>query len=389
MAKIGIIISSLYACGGEERVVSLMANEWVKKHEITIYTFENREYEGNQNDYYLSDQIKIKRVMNPPITWQGKIIKLLYYYFGVPSDRFLPRLLKNTIYPDMFLKEWRDRINNEKFDIVIGVSGIYSVLLGLIHNEISAKLIGWQHSSYEGYFDPRKGYYRNQKKIFKESVEKLDACIVLNKDIQEKYQKELGLKTEVIFNPKSFESRIKADVSQQCFVTCGRVEVEKGYDDLIEAFYKFNRSNSNWKLLIIGGGSLKEQLECKIQEKNLGNKAIITGYVHNVRELLLKGSVFIMTSRWEGFPMSITEALELGLPIIAYGIPAMEPLVSNGVEGRIVPPFDNDLLVDAMKDLASDRIKRQHMSDAAVQKAMTLTPESISQYWFRLFDKMN
>ena len=87
--------------------------------------------------------------------------------------------------------------------------------------------------------------------------------------------------------------------------------------------------------------------------------------------------------------MSITEALELGLPIIAYGIPAMEPLVSNGVEGRIVPPFDNDLLVDAMKDLASDRIKRQHMSDAAVQKAMTLTPESMSQYWFRLFDKMN
>ena len=389
MAKIGIIISSLYACGGEERVVSLMANEWVKNHEVTIYTFENRAYEGNQNDYYLSEQIKVKRVMNPPITWYGKIIKLLYHYLGVPSDKFMPHVLKNVMYPNVFLKEWRDRINDEKLDIVIGISGMYSVLLGLIQNDISAKLIGWQHSSYEGYFDPRKGYYRNQKKIFKENFEKLDVCIVLNKDIQEKYQKELGVKTEVIFNPKSFASRIKADVSQQCFVTCGRMEAEKGYDDLIEAFYKFNRFNNNWKLLIIGGGSLKGQLECKIHEKRLGDKVTITGYVHNVRELLLKGSVFIMTSRWEGFPMSITEALEVGLPIIAYGIPAMEPLVPNGVEGRIVQPFDNDLLVDAMKELASDKEKRQRMSDAAVQKAMTLTPESISQYWFRLFDEMN
>lgn len=67
------------------------------------------------------------------------------------------------------------------------------------------------------------------------------------------------------------------------------MEAEKEYDDLIEAFYKFNRCNNSWKLLIIGGGSLKGQLERKIQEKRLGDKVTITGYVHNVRELLLRG----------------------------------------------------------------------------------------------------
>ena len=389
MAKIGIIISSLYACGGEERVVSLMANEWVKQHEVTIFTFENREHEGNQNNYYLSEQIKVFRVDNPKLSFLGKIIKLLYYYIGIPSDKLFPKLLRKVLYPNAFFKEWEDRINTGKFDIMIGISGTYSVLLGAIKDKVSAKLIGWQHSSYEGYFDAKKGYYRNQESFFAKSLAKLDACIVLNRDIQAKYKRHLGLETKVISNPKSFVSKYKADVNQHCFVTCGRVEAEKGYDDLIEAFCKFNKYNNDWKLLIIGGGSLKEQLELKIEKNNIGDKAVITGYIHNVSEFLLQGSIFIMTSRWEGFPMSITEALEIGLPIIAYGIPAMEPLVTDGKEGRIVPAFDNDAMVDAMKELASDVEKRQQMSDAAVKKAMALTPENIAQDWFRLFDELS
>lgn len=221
-----------------------------------------------------------------------------------------------------------------------------------------------------------------------ESFSRLDACVVLNEDIQKKYQKYLGIKTMVIHNPKSFVSEKKADVNQHCFITCGRVEAEKGYDDLIEAFYKFNKEDKGWKLLIVGGGSLKKQLEQRIMERNIGDKAVITGYVHNVSELLGQGSIFMMTSRWEGFPMSITEALEMGLPVIAYDIPAMKPLVTDGVEGRIVPAFENDALVNAMKELASDEEKRQQMSDAALRKAATLTPENISLNWFKLFDEL-
>lgn len=388
MAKIGIIISSLYACGGEERVVTLMANEWAKQYEVTIFTFENREYEGNKNDYYLSERIKVERVVNPQISIPGKIIRLLYHYVGIPSDKLFPKLLKKILYPDILLKEWEDRINEEGFDVVIGISGTYTVLLGLIRNKISARVIGWQHSSYEGYFDSRKGYYRNQEKLFMESFSRLDVCVVLNEDIQKKYQKYLGIKTKVIHNPKSFVSEKKADVNQHCFITCGRVEAEKGYDDLIEAFYKFNKEDKGWKLLIVGGGSLKKQLEQRIVERNISDKAVITGYVHNVSELLGQGSIFMMTSRWEGFPMSITEALEMGLPVIAYDIPAMKPLVTDGVEGRIVPAFENDALVNAMKELASDEEKRQQMSDAALRKAAALTPESISLNWFKLFDEL-
>ena len=387
MAKIGIIISSLYACGGEERVVSLMANEWVKHHEVTIFTYENREAEGNnRNDYYLSDKIRTERVYNVKDNIFGTFIKLLYRYTGMTSGKLSHILLKKTFFPESLLAEWTERINEGGYDVVIGISGTYTMLLGQIKDRIGAKTIGWEHSSYEGYFAAGKGYIRNQERLFRECVSRLDACVVLNEDIQSKYKNNLNLDTTVIYNPRSFVSPEKADTKQKCFVTCGRVEAEKGYEDLIRAFHQFSKTNRDWKLLIIGGGSLQGQLERLAEELEIRELVFITGYVHNVNELLRQGSVFVMTSRWEGFPMSITEALEVGLPVISYDIPAMQPLVTDGVEGRIVPAFDNDTMAQTMLEVADNIEMREKMAQAAIKKAETLSSENIAKEWFALFD---
>lgn len=389
MAKIAVIISSLYACGGEERVVSLMANEWVKQHDVTIFTYENREVEGNnRNDYFLSDRIKVERVQNMKDNAFRIFVKLLYRYTGMTSGNMSHKLIKRTFYPQQLLEEWIKRINEGGFDLVIGISGMYTMLLGQIKDRISAKVIGWEHSSYEGYFAPRKGYIRNQEKLFSECTAKLEACVVLNEDIQSKYKEHLGLDTIVIYNPRSFVSPKKASMEQKCFVTCGRVEAEKGYDDLIKAFHKVYQQNKDWKLVIVGGGSLKPGLEKLIEELGLIGVATITGYIHDVSERLLQGSVFVMTSRWEGFPMSITEALEVGLPVIAYDIPAMQPLVTDGVEGKIVPAFDNDALAQAMLTVAGNQNMRKRMAQAAIKKAESLSSENIAKEWFSLFDRI-
>lgn len=389
MAKIAIIISSLYACGGEERVVSLMANEWVKQHDVTIFTYENREAEGNnRNDYFLSDRIKVERVQNVKDNIFRFGVKLLYRYTGMTSGNLSQKLIQKAFYPQALLDEWIKRINEGGFDLVIGISGMYTLLLGQIKDRISAKAIGWEHSSYEGYFAPLTGYIRNQEKLFKEYTATLDDCVVLNEDIQSKYKKHLGLKTSVMYNPRSFVSPKKACMGLQCFVTCGRVEAEKGYDDLIKAFHKVYAKNKEWKLVIIGGGSLKPGLEKLIEELGLVGVVTITGYIHDVNERLLQGSVFVMTSRWEGFPMTITEALEVGLPVISYDIPAMQPLVTDDVEGKIVPAFDNDALAQTMLLLANDKDMRERMAEAAIRKAESLSAENIAKKWFALFDRI-
>ena len=94
----------------------------------------------------------------------------------------------------------------------------------------------------------------------------------------------------------------------------------------------------------------------------------------------------MMTSRWEGFPMTVTEALEMGLPVIAYDIPAMQPLVTDGVEGRIVPAFRRDKLVEAMEEMAADADLRCRMSANALAKADTLRPDKVVKQWLRLIE---
>lgn len=389
MAKIGIIISSLYACGGEERVVSLMANEWARRHEITIFTYENRENEGdNRNDYFLSENIKVECVKNVKDNIFRRAVKLLYFYTGMTKGKLSQMMLCRAYFPGKLQDEWTERIDQRNYDLVIGISGMYTMLLGKIKERISAQAVGWEHSSYEGYFAPGCGYLRNQEQMFAKYTAKLDACVVLNEDIQKKYKENLNIDTTVIYNPRSFVSREKANVAGQLFVACGRMEAEKGYDHLIEAFYHFSKSDRDWKLLIIGGGSLKPKLEKMINELGLVGRATITGYVHNVKELLAKGSIFVMTSKWEGFPMSVTEALELGLPVISYDIPAMSPLVGDGQEGRIVPAFDKEALAEAMKELAGNLPMRERMSKAAMEKASSLSTEHIAEKWYGLFGQL-
>lgn len=389
MAKIGFIINSLFACGGEERVVSLIANELSRYHDITIHTFETRRPEGGKrNDYGLSDRIRVEEVPGPRETFMRHAVKVLYHLTGMSAGRLSQALLKDAFYPKEHLQEWTERINREKYDLMIAVSGANTILLGYIADRIDTPCISWEHSSFEGYFDKKTGYYRNRMEVYRQCAAKMKRRVVLNQDIADKYARRLGLTVTVIFNPKSFASVEKADVGARCFVTCGRVEQEKGYDDLIEAFAEFCRKNREWELLIIGGGSMEQRLRELAAGRGLQDKVKITGYIHEVKENLLKGSVFMMTSRWEGFPMTVTEALEMGLPVIAYDIPAMQPLVTDGIEGRIVPAFRRDKLVEAMEELAADSALRRQMAERALAKAETLSPEHIVGQWLELIEEV-
>lgn len=389
MAKIGFILNSFWAYGGEQRVLALIANELAHYHKVIIYSCENRTLEPeNKHNYYLDKSICVKSIKPFKYSATQMMGQILYYHLGFPSGNISQYFLRKCFYPKLYLREWIKRINEEKLDIIIGLSGLYTMLLGYIKEYISPCCVGWEHSSFEGYFAPKTGYYRNRMQAYKQCAAKLDCIVVLNNDIAMKYMQYMDLNTTIIYNPKSFSSNEKADMSQKCFVTCGRLEHEKGYDDLIKAFAKFNNKHKEWKLLIIGGGSMEQELRQLAKRNNVYEKVVITGYTQNVQSYLAQGSVFIMTSRWEGFPMTVTEALEMGLPVIAYDIPAMKPLVSDGVEGIIVPAFIQNNLINAMEKLASDIELRERMSKNALKKAESLSPQIVGRQWIELIEQL-
>ena len=125
MARIAIIINSLYAIGGEERVVSIMANEFARHHDVTIYTSETRRYDNEKkNNYYISDKINVE-VVDPKVdSFIDKCIKIVYRNVGLPSSSVFQKVLQKVFYPKDYLKLWIDRINSGGYDIVISISEI-------------------------------------------------------------------------------------------------------------------------------------------------------------------------------------------------------------------------------------------------------------------------
>lgn len=382
MSKLCIIINSLFHCGGEERVVTLLANELVKTNEITIFTSEKSlPDDSERNSYGLDNRIQVCFSKEKGDSFFEKMIKLLYCHTGMSSGRLSQLLLEKAYYPNRKLEEWIQIINAGKFDLVIGVSGLNTMLLGYISGKISCATIGWEHSSFEGYFDEKNGYYRNRMKLYKKTASRLDKIVVLNKDIQRKYRKILNIETEVISNPRSFTTMKKANMDSHYFITCGRMEKEKAIDDMIDVFSQFCQHRSDWKLIIVGGGSLLERLQRQAFLLKIEDKVIFTGYSDDVIKWLASSSIFLLTSRWEGFPMSVTEAFEVGIPVISYDIPAMSSLVNDGVEGYLAKSFDKKEFVDKMIMLSDDMESRKKMSLCTLRKADELSIEKIAMKW--------
>lgn len=382
--KIGIIINSIYAYGGEERVVTLIANEWAKKYDLTIYTFESRAAEGQVNDYGLSDSITVKRVAYPFGRFTASALSIYRFYIGQ-----IPKWINNrAYYPKKHIQEWIDRINDDEIDVLVAVSGLNSFLVGRFADKIKAKTIAWEHSSYEGYFHPKTGFYRGREAEYGQYVGKLDKIILLNKDSLEKWEKNTGVKAQVLHNPISFKSDEVVNPDAKCIVACGRLETEKAYNDLIDIFNRFQNKHSDWKLMIVGGGRLQGELQQQIDELGIFDRVTITGYSNDVKKELLKGSVFAMTSRWEGFPMTVIEAYEVGLPVVAYDIPAIKESVIDGYNGAWVPAFDSEAFVAKLSEIADNQELLDTMSSNAKSEAKKYSIENILAEWDRVFEEL-
>ncbi len=383
MKKIAIFITSIYTVGGEQRVASVIANELSRKAEVTIYTSDNL---NNRSDrYQLSKNINVVHYDPYGDKIANKIGRFCYWHFEGFCKKF-PSIVKLAYYDDYAINKIVDTIQG-KYDIAIAVSGDFSILLGYASPKLSDTMtVGWQHNSYEAYFEmPGKYYYYTKRACFEEAVRNLDECVVLNEDIAEKYEKNLHISCKVIYNPRSFLSNEKSNLTRKQFIACGRFDTQKGFDLLIESFRVFAENNHDWNLLLVGDGKQKNEIEKKIAYSHLENRISLTGYIDNVKEKMIESSIYLLSSRWEGFPMCVTEAFEIGLPVISYDITAVAPLIKNG-EGIKVPAFDTKAFTEAMLKLVNDCMLRCEMGQKAIVAAESISVENIVMKWNSLLD---
>ncbi|MEV6010859.1 glycosyltransferase family 4 protein [Streptomyces sp. NPDC051976] len=180
-----------------------------------------------------------------------------------------------------------------------------------------------------------------------------------------------------------------SDCTAPVVVAAGRLAEAKRYDDLIRAFAVVCDRHPDWALRLYGSGDRRAMLDALITELGVGKHVTMMGPVFPLEPELAKASVMAVTSTMESFGMTIVEGMRAGLPVVATDCPlGPREIVTDGVNGFLVPPRDIDAIAGALLTLVEDDERRRAMGRAALATAETYDPALIAARHVRLFQAL-
>ncbi len=203
----------------------------------------------------------------------------------------------------------------------------------------------------------------------------LDAVTVLTSADEREYGALLaGARTRVARIPNPLPPATAAPpVSAQTapiIVAAGRLTRQKGFDLLIAAFARIAGQAPAWRLRIYGSGPEKARLQAQIDGLSLSDRVTLMGRSKRLDEAMAEGSLFALSSRFEGFGMVLVEAMAAGLAVVSFDCPhGPADIVSDGEDGLLVPPEDVGGLAAALLALAGDPERRRRIARAGLETA--------------------
>jgi glycosyltransferase involved in cell wall biosynthesis len=220
----------------------------------------------------------------------------------------------------------------------------------------------------------------------------LDALVVLTEQDQEAYRKLLdgGVPLHRIPNTVRPLPGAKADLSARTVYAAGRFRRQKGFDLLIPAWAETARVHPDWTLRLRGRGHLRSRLEGLIAEHRLEGSVTLEEPAEDIGADMAEASVFVLSSRFEGFPLILLEAMSKGMGVVSFDCPTgPADIVEDHRNGLLVPHEDVDGLGRAIRELVEDEELRRRTAAAAVETAQHYTIEEIGPLWERLLESLS
>ena len=148
-------------------------------------------------------------------------------------------------------------------------------------------------------------------------------------------------------------------------IQVGSLHPRKGGDLLIEAAARLRDQSLDFSIWLIGEGPSQAEFEGMIAEASLADRVHLVGHRDDVAEILSASDVAVLSSRQEGMPLSLIEAMSQGLPMVASDVDGVGELVFSGENGHLIPPEDVGALTEALADLIQDAERRVNWGTAA------------------------
>jgi glycosyltransferase involved in cell wall biosynthesis len=167
----------------------------------------------------------------------------------------------------------------------------------------------------------------------------------------------------------------------------GRLTAQKGFDLLIKAFAAVATNHPAWSLVILGEGPSRRSLETMLEREGLVGRVFLPGLITAPARVLARSELFVLSSRFEGFPNALCEAMCCGLPVIATDCPSgPRDIVRPGVDGYLTPCDDVHALATALDTLMGDPERRRELAARAKEVVSRFSLDNIMARWDAVID---
>ena len=190
---------------------------------------------------------------------------------------------------------------------------------------------------------------------------------------------------EIIPNMLTIEPKFVDDYSVKRIICAGRYAPQKGYDLLLETWRQLASDYRDWHLFIFGNGD-RTPYQRIVDRLGLGNCVHLMDATPNIAEEFSHSSLYVMSSRFEGFPLVLGEAMSCGLPCVSFDCPhGPRDIIRDGEDGLLVENGNIQKLAHALQQLMDSEEKRKEMGLNAKKNILRYSPESIMSLWITLF----
>lgn len=292
------------------------------------------------------------------------------------------KILKEGVYSIKVLRKrttlMKKALKNCKADIIVSSRFLYNGILEKYGSKSAVK-IAQEHR-----------HHNNDEKYIGKlcaSVKNLDYFMPVSRELTDFYAQRLrGEKVKCAYIPHSVDSfpDKPSPLTDKNIIAVGRLEREKGFEDLINIFSAVKEELPEWKLNIVGGGSLENALKELVKEKGLEDSVKLHGYRDKdyINRLLEKSSIYTMTSLEESFGIVIIEAQSYGIPCMAFSSAsgALE-VIEDGVNGFVINDRDMDKYCMTLKRLAKSQELRESLGKKGRENAEKYREENVALMW--------
>ena len=390
MKRICFVVDSIFSIGGVQRVTAVIAKELAKDYDVSIVTFDKPEQQ-NTTIYNLNEaSITYRFFSYPEINILKKYLCKAYsglYLKLQPQCKWCSDLYAHSSYPSELRNALLMELKQGQYDVVIGVHAPLAARLATIKKHLPrTKCIGWLHNSYEALFGEKSHYFigAKRRRHYIYQFRKLDNVVVLCKDDADRFSAfDNKFAPIVIYNPLTLKQGMPSDGTSKRFLTVGRfTPLHKGIDLLIEAFHLFSQKNQEWNLDIVGEGAEESSFRKLISHYKLEDRITIHPFTNNIQVYYANAQIYVLSSRWEGMPLVLVEAMAHGLPIVTSDLP-----VSKEIMGDFGMYFENGNIEELAQKLEeATHIDWQAKSKEALTIAQRFDIENIIKQWKELIE---